>query len=656
VLRTLFILAILLLGCDAEPLVEPPLEDCATTAFPAQQLRLLSRHEYDATVKALVPGLSMGSCAVDADCTLGEQSCVATSCVVDPCELVTFVLPAPDGPHGSVHVAGSFNDWPADTSNGWSMAWVPERQLYYAKRAVPDGEYAYKFVIDESDWLNDPGNPATTDDGFGGFNSVLIQQCDGAPPPADAVDFAADLPPESRPQHFWFDNHADAGLVTSIHVEQYLRAGEAISERALQDRDALLGCSTEDAPCATSWVRSFGSRAFRRPLTQTEVDRYVALVLGEASFTDGVALALQVMLSSPHFLYRSEVGVASAGHFRLDPHETATALSYFLWGTMPDADLFAAADAGELATADQVRAQVRRLLDDPRARLQLGRFAAMWLGVERILTADKSPALFPQDNDALRAAMLEETQRFVDAVVFEGSGRFDELLEADWTFVNADLASLYGLPAVDGWEQATLPEARSGLLGHASVLASTAHSDQTSPVRRGLFVRERLLCQSLGTPPAEAGGVPDVDPNATTIERFSQHADDPVCAGCHQYIDPIGFGFERFDALGAWRTTENGAPIPPEGSVVGVDRIGDDQVGDFTDLGGLATVLADSTAAPTCFAEETTRFALGREVLFGQQCAVQGLGAAFAEAGNVQELLIAIASSDVFLNRSEVQP
>lgn len=652
----LFLLIALSTACDGEvPLEEPTPGECVVTEHPVQQLRLLTRSEYDATVKDLVPGLSGGTCAGDADCTLSEQSCVADSCVVDPCELVTFVLPADDGPYGSVHVAGSFNGWPGTVSEGWPMTWVPEQRMYYAKQVVADGDHQYKFVIDDQHWFNDPSNPATTDDGFGGFNSLLIQQCEGAPPAGDAVDFAADLPPESRPQHFWYDNHADAGLVTSVHVEQYLRAGEAITDRALLDRDALLGCSTEDTPCATAWVRDFGARAFRRPLTQDEVDRYTALILGEAEFTDGVALGLQAMLSSPLFLYRSEVGTSASGDFRLDGYEIATALSYFLWGTMPDAALFEAAGAGTLDTPDGRASQARRLLEDPRARERIGRFAAMWLGIERVLTADKSPTLFPQDDDALRAAMLSETQRFVDAVVFEGAGTYEELMTADWTFVNADLATLYGLSDVAGWQEAALPQARAGLLGHASVLASYAHSDQTSPVRRGLFVRERLMCQSLGTPPAEAGGVPEVDPDATTRERFAQHSDDPVCAGCHRHIDSIGFGFERFDALGAWRTEDAGQPIPSDGSILGVERLGDGQEVVFNDLGGLGRVLADSDVAPGCFAEEVTRFALGREQRFGHQCEVERLGAEFAAGGTIQDLLVSIVRSPVFVTRSAAE-
>ncbi|MCA9699864.1 MAG: DUF1588 domain-containing protein, partial [Myxococcales bacterium] len=194
----------------------------------------------------------------------------------------------------------------------------------------------------------------------------------------------------------------------------------------------------------------------------------------------------------------------------------------------------------------------RRLLDDPRARELLGTFAAQWLGIESIAVADKSTVTYPEWQPALGAAMAEETRRFVTHVVFDGSGSFDELLTADYSLVNPALASHYGIAGLDpglgdqDFVEAQLPPERAGILGHASLLASYAHSDQSSPVRRGLFVRQRLLCQQFGTPPPNAGGVPEVDPNATTRERFRQHSSDPNCSICHQFIDELGFGFERF--------------------------------------------------------------------------------------------------------------
>lgn len=170
--------------------------------------------------------------------------------------------------------------------------------------------------------------------------------------------------------------------------------------------------------------------------------------------------------------------------------------------------------------------------------------------------------------------MIEETERFALHVIFDGSGRYDELLAADYTFANARLAALYGLdrPSGEAFERVAYADGRrAGLLGHASVLASTAHSDQTSPIRRGLFVRRRLLCQEFPPPPADAGGVPDVDPTASTRERFAQHTEERACASCHRYIDPVGFGLETFGPIGAWREDDGGHPIERGGDMNDVD-------------------------------------------------------------------------------------
>src|SRR5581483_8748966 len=214
---------------------------------------------------------------------------------------------------------------------------------------------------------------------------------------------------------------------------------------------------------------------------------------------------------SPSFLYRSETGeLQGDGTYRLTPYELASALSYFFWGTMPDDALFAAAADGTLSTPQGVEAQARRLAADPRAVDQLKHFSVQWLGVERVLTEDKNPALFPAFDDNRRQALYAQTQSF-----FASAVKLEDLF-------------------ADG-----------GVLAQGSFLASYAHSDQTSPVLRGLAVRQRLLCQELGAPPPNVGNVPAIDPNATTRQRFSQHSSDPACHACHQYLDPIGFGFEQ---------------------------------------------------------------------------------------------------------------
>lgn len=583
----------------------------------ARKLRLLTRREYAATVADLLGG--------------GGGAC--------PPHRFTYT-PASGSPQ-TVHVAGSFNGWPQTIAGGgWPLK--ESGGTWTLERALPAGTHTYKFVLDEKDWIVDPANPNRQSDGYGGENSVVTVACQAGGLP----DVAAKLPVETRPDGFPFDNEADAQSVTSVHVEAYLAAARELAEGPGRK---LSQCAAGDGACLEAFVRDFGRRAFRRPLTDAEQARYRAL-----AGTDPM-LAVQAMLSSPHFLYRSEMGTAQAdGTYRLTGYELASALSYTLWGTMPDATLLDAAERGELDTPDGLSSQARRLLDDPRARDAIGRFALMWLGAENVLTADKKPDLFP-GFEALRGALAEETRRFVAHVVFDGTHRFDELFTADYTFVDAQLASLYEMPAPQGsgLQRASYAGApRSGLLGHGSVLASTSHSDQSSPIRRGLFVRRRLLCQELPPPPPNAGGVPEVDPNATTRERFRQHTDNPFCASCHQYIDGVGFGFERFDAIGRFRTTENGQPIDATGDMNDVERLGVGTHAPFSSLPDLAKILVASETPKQCFARRYTQFVRGLKQAGEDACGLNPIVERFRASGwDLRELMLAVVESPAFVVR-----
>lgn len=632
----------LLAGCPerAEPL-------CEITELPEPQLRLLTRAEYDRTVDDLL-GVADASCDEDSDCDLTAESCVGSVCTSDPCNLVTFVLPA-DGPYGSVHVAGAFNDWSPTVAGGWPMTWVADRGLYFAKRAVGDGTWEYKFVIDESDWRNDPNNPEVADDGFGGVNSVLALQCDGAAPVDATASPSEDFPVESRPPGFPFTNSAEAGLVTSVHVEQYLRAGQKLAGRYLDRNDPLGACS--DRSCVEAWLTELGGRAWRRPLTADEVQRYADLVLAFSDREDGMAVAMQALLSSPHFLYRSEVGTTDGDGRELDAYEVASALSYMLWGTMPDTVLRQAAAAGTLATPQGIAAQARRLLDDPRSEAQVARFGRQWLGVDAVLTVDRSASMFPAFDDARRHSLHQQAGRFVAEAAFAGPGGFTDLMSADWTVADTEVAEHIGAAAPDGWSMVDAP-GRPGVLGLPAVLATYAHSDQTSPVRRGLFLRDRLLCQELPAPPPTAGGVPEVDPDATTRERFGQHSDDPACSSCHRFIDPVGFAFEGFDAVGVARTQDAGAPIDTSGRIEGLEALYDDSSVDFGGIAAMARLLAESESAPRCFSRQWYRYSFGRLDDIEDVCAVDHLQAAFLESGgDIKELLVAITQLPGFTRR-----
>lgn len=645
----------LLAGFILDTFKEPaPAVDCDELRFPPQQLRLLNRREYAQTVRDLLwPG---SACDAGADCDLRRESCVAGVCSADPCGRVGFVFDPGDAGYAAVHVAGTFNAWaPTVAEGGWPLTWEPSTGVWVGKQEVAPGDHAYKFVAD-GQWLQDPDNPDKVANDFGGFDSLLVVDCEAANPAlALEVEVAATLPPESRPEGFAYDTHGRSARVTAVHVDAYLAGARTLADLAAQTPWRHVACNDPSSACAEQFVTAFGRRAFRRPLGPDEVTRYRALVASAESFEDGVGLAIQAMLTSPLFLYRSEVGSpAGDGTYRLDPWETASALSYALWGTMPDEALFAAAQSGTL----DVDAQARRLLTDDRARSTLESFAVQWLGVVGL---ESLPKKDPGFSGQLAAAMLAETRRFFSHVVFEGSGRFEELLSADYTFADAQLAQHYGLPdglaAPAGAGLVETPYSlgrRAGLLGHGSLLASTAHSDQTSPIRRGLMVRRTFLCQELPPPPPDAGGVPEVDPTATTRERFRQHTDDPTCYSCHRYIDDLGFGFERFGPTGRWRETDNGAPIDASGNLNDVEGLGTKTDAPYETIPQLAEGLAEADTARRCFASQYYRFATGRldeEAVDG--CHLDAIDQGFAASGGtILELVVGVVTSDAFVRRS----
>jgi hypothetical protein len=615
----------------------------AAVALGKRRLRQLTRAELRATVRDLF------------STTAGAApTCKPT--------LWRYVPPAGSTPR-TVHVAGSFNGWAGTiAAGGWAMrldsgAWVLER-------ALPVGHHAYKFVLDESRWIPDPANPASEDDHYGGRNSVLDVTCDAnapAPPGGGglSVDIAAALPAESRPDGYPFANEADAQRVTAVYVDELRAAARRIADEVVgRDLVGLVGCDGASDPggCAQRFVERFGLRAFRRPLTADEVARYRDLITAPNDFKRGVKRAVAAMLQSPHFLYRSEIGTLGGdGDARLSGYEIASLLSYTFWGSMPDDALFEAARTGELDRPDGITTHARRLLADPRAREAVGAFALSWLGAEPIFTADKKPDLFPMVTPSLRAKMAEETRRFVAHVVFDGSHRLEELLTADFTFADRDLAALYGLPGVTSTDLQRVPYGdgrRAGIFGHASVLGTYAHSDQSSPILRGLFVRRRLLCQDLPPPPPNAGGVPEVDPNATTRERFRQHTANPFCAQCHKYIDMVGFGLERFDAIGRWRETENDQPIPADGDMNDVERLGAGTSAPYSSVPELARTVASSGAATACFAHRWHQAVHGAASPTGEPCAERRVLARWLQAGgDIRELLVALVEAPEAVTR-----
>lgn len=635
-------------GLKAIPDTPPNATDAAWTCdnvgiYGPRQLRLLTRREYQNTIRALFAATPT-SCTQSTECELSHQSCTSGVCVEDTCTLATFILS--DSSYSSVTVAGSFNGWEA---TAWPLSKTGDQ--WWLKADVGEGSFQYKFVVNGSTWIPDPNNPDSVDDGYGGRNSVLTQACnDQTGEGLEAIatlDLTANFPPESRPEHFPFDDNAAAGLVSSTLADAELAAAEQVANLAITDIEGLSGCDPNDDVCAEDFIRQFGARVFRRPLTEVQVDRYLNAFLAETDRTQGWSILIQSLLSSPYFLYRSEMGVDQGdGHYALDDWELASALSYFLWAAPPDDELRRAAAAGELQSEAGLKTQAERMIADPQARANLAIFAQQWLGVEPVLSTSKAKSL-PED---IRAAMLQEAGDFVAHVAYDGTGELNALYTADYTIASPALATWYGLGSPDAAGILPTEGLRSGVLGLGAVLSSFSHSDQSSPIRRGVFVRDRLLCEDLGTPPANAASIPVIDPTATTRERFSQHSSDPFCASCHGYIDEVGFGLEHLDERGLWRDDENGLPIDASGNMNDIEYLGQGKDNAYNTLPELGSLLAESERVAGCYTVQTMRYALGwRPEEMDELCAYDAVRLQFEGAHrDLRSLLLAVVVSEPF--------
>ncbi|MGZ3474233.1 MAG: DUF1592 domain-containing protein [Polyangiales bacterium] len=441
-----------------------------------------------------------------------------------------------------------------------------------------------------------------------------------------------------------FDNNADALTMSNLLAEQVMDAAEALSTDALTRLDTIAPkCDTTaegDDACAKKFIASFGKRAWRRPLEADEsaelFDLYTKGKGPTGTYGDGISLVIQRLIQSPFFLYRVEKGVPGTeqdGAIRLTGHETATRLSYFLWSTMPDDALLADADAGKLDTKEGLAEAARRLLKDPRAKAAVANFHAQWLELPKLASIAKDPAMFPDFDASIRDALRKETETFVDAKV----------------------AGFYGMdaPTTSGFVKVPLdPSKRAGILTQGSILAIKAKSNQSSPIHRGKFVREKLLCQMLPPPPADLVIVPpDLDPKLSTRDRFAAHDKNPACSGCHHLMDPIGLGFEHFDAIGKWRDTEGPIPIDATGQILDSQDVD----GKFDGARELSQKLATSQQVQSCVVTQWFRFAYGRGEQEDDACSLQTVNQLFqASGGDMRELLVALTQTDAFRYRTIV--
>jgi hypothetical protein len=466
-----------------------------------------------------------------------------------------------------------------------------------------------------------------------------------------------------------FKNQTRAQGIPPVLEDAYSRAAERIALNAFRAGDVnnLVPCkpsSARDAKCQDQFVRRFGEKAFRRPLTELEVRRYDELFVAEAAktgkFLEGARVVVEAMLQSPKFLFH--VTGAEAGVSR--DYAVANRLSYLLWDTMPDRALMDSAAKDELRTPDGIERIARTMLQNVRARQATDQFFSEWLRFDRILGAAKDGRRYPSFSPELAAMMVQETKMLLGTLVWN-DGNFMDAFTADYTFLNASLAQVYGVPAPAGeFELVKFPAEvrRAGILGQASFLASTAGPVETSPTARGMFVREHLLCQVVPDPPPGVNTTLP-EPSADTVrakrERMLQHVENPTCAGCHRLMDPIGFGLEKYDAIGGWRDKEvvelgdeEGArrrttlevEITSLGDIAGVPN------STFTDARELGRVLAASPICQECVVKQMFRYGFGRAETPSDRPTVTRVADAFRQSGfKFREMLIALVRSPQFL-------
>jgi hypothetical protein len=456
-----------------------------------------------------------------------------------------------------------------------------------------------------------------------------------------------------------FDSNATAPI-TELLVQQHGEVASSLALAAIARMPEISPCDlAADAACPPQFVASFGQKAFRRPLEAAEQDAYLGLYrLGaEQGAENGFRLVLEAMLQSPSFLYHADVGELGAPSLEpvpLTSFEFASRLSYFLWDTMPDAALFELAQAGALGDSAVLEEQVRRMLDDPRAAEAIPDFHLQWLGIRDMEGVTKSEEYFPDFGPELMQSMIDETASFTDHVIRRGDGLLSTLFSASYSVVDGPLLALYGVQAPEGHtpgEPIELdPAQRSGILTQAAFLSAHAHHDQTSPVHRGLFVRENILCQTIPPPPPNVIPTPPPPTPGTTVrERISLHQSEASCSGCHRMMDNIGLGFESYDASGVYRSEEAGRPVDDTGELIGTGDAALD--GPFDGAIELSRKLGESQVVQECVTQQWFRFALGRSSSNDDACSLEHMQQQFvASGGNVRELIVSLATSDAFRN------
>ncbi|MGE4130307.1 MAG: DUF1592 domain-containing protein [Bdellovibrionales bacterium] len=456
--------------------------------------------------------------------------------------------------------------------------------------------------------------------------------------PAD--DFPADPAGET------FNTNADVLNLTTSQLDMYIAAAEAaVNEAFTLNRTRFIICAQTTTACATQILTAFAEKAFRRPVTSEEVSRLAALVAvaqgQNESFEVGIKLAMRAALVAPDFLFRTIRNPAPnspTSIVNLDAYELASRVSYFIWSSMPDDSLFAAAKDGSLLQPATLQAQVKRMLKDTKSQGLIDTFAMQWLGLNNIGSAQPNPTKFPEYNATLRDDMVMETKMLIQDMIATDANP-SHLLKANYSFMNSRLALLYGISGVTGTQFRRVSLAgtnRQGVLGHAGLLTLTSHTDEPSIVFRGKLVIKNLMCDPPPPPPPNIPTLP-----GSELQQSQGRLADNRCMGCHRRMDPIGYALQTFDGLGKPRTVdENGLSIDDRGQLY----TGEPFKGPIE----LSNVVAADQRFGSCISKKLLAFALARDLSTQDDCAVSQVAAFSDDNKSFSELIYGVVSNQVF--------
>jgi len=489
----------------------------------------------------------------------------------------------------------------------------------------------------------------------------------------DATGPASRFPPEDFVNGF--KNQYSNLSISPILADAYSRAAERLAANAFRRGDSrgLIPCSPaagDDGPCRTKFIETLALRAFRRPPEPEEIALHTQIFRAEKTFLAGAQAVIETMLQSPSFLFWLE----DTPNTRWKSFAKASRLSYFIWNTTPDDDLLARAARGELDTPDGMERVARRMLEDSRAKDGLDEFVSEWLRFDRVVEASRERRIYPLFNQELARSMTVEARRFVADLVWNDRN-FMDAFTASYSFINSDLAAVYKTPPpardFDRVEFSAESE-RAGLMGQALFLTLSSKPDDTGPTGRGLFIREQFLCQQVPPPP------PGVDTNlppvaesrpVTNRERMAIHATNQMCATCHNLLDPIGLGFEKFDAIGMRREKHKLMFYPNVGGVAGrrakpheieldldtTGRVAGIQGSEFNSPAQLGAILAQSSQCQECMVNQVLRHMAGRlETPADRPVINRSLEAFRASNFHFKDLMVALLKSSAFPDTGRV--